>query len=101
MPEDSSIEAFETEVSSRLGAPIPVDTPAEVSSAWTREGFELALAPESVPERSLRRVWRDRLGRRAIPLVLVAPGLSDSACVAVVGRERASHKRFRPPPSLS
>ena len=100
MPEDSSIEAFETEVSSRLGAPIPVDTPAEVSSAWTREGFEFALAPESIPERSLRRVWRDRLGRRAIPLLLVAPGLSDSASVAVVG-PREGEPQEVPPTDLA
>ena len=96
MPEDTSIEGFDAELRSRLGAPIPVDAPAEVSSAWTREGFELALASESIPERSLRRVWRDRLGRRAIPLLLVAPGLSDSACVAVVGPREGEPQEVAP-----
>ncbi len=96
MPEHTGIEGFDAELRSRLGAPIPVDAPAEVSSAWTREGFELALASESIPERSLRRVWRDRLGRRAIPLLLVAPGLSDSACVAVVGPREGEPQEVAP-----
>ena len=100
VPEHTGIEAFDAELRSRLGAPIPVDAPAEVSSAWTRDGFETALAPASVPERSLRRVWRDRLGRRAIPLLLVAPGLSDSACVAVVG-PREGELQEVPPTDLA
>ena len=100
VPEHTGIEAFDAELRSRLGAPIPVDAPAEVSSAWTRDGFETALAPASVPERSLRRVWRDRLGRRAIPLLLVAPGLSDSACVAVVG-PREGEPQEVPPTDLA
>lgn len=85
MPDETPIQLFERALRSAAGSAAPgTPTPHEVAAVWAFTGVEVALAREAVARRSLPRVWKDRRGTRATPLLVVAPS-EEAGLVSVVG----------------
>jgi hypothetical protein len=61
---------------------VPVDAP--LTGALLVAGIEV-VATRPAAERTLRKLWRERRGNGAIPLLLVADDTSRPGCVAVLG----------------
>lgn len=68
------VRVFEEALTREIGSPLPLgDQSRELSSLWRLGGIEIATSGTSIPERSLRRVWRERESGRGVALLLVSP----------------------------
>ena len=56
----------------QLGPPTPIMlSEGRQASLWSIAGIEIVACPDPIPQRQLRRFWREREGGRGIPLLLV------------------------------
>src|SRR5437773_258232 len=73
-------------IASLVAAPgarrVPVDPP--LTAGLLLAGIEVAITRPAA-ERTLRKVWRDRRGAGATPLLLVAEDAARPGCLAVLG----------------
>ena len=69
-----AVRVFEEALAREIGSPLPLgDESHELASLWRVGGIEIATSRTSIPERSLRRVWRDRESGRGVALLVVSP----------------------------
>jgi len=69
-----AVRAFEEALAREIGPSLPLgDESHELASLWRVGGIEIATSTASIPERSLRRVWRDRESGRGVALLVVSP----------------------------
>lgn len=78
----TSEELFEILAAAPGARRVPVDPP--LTAALLVAGIEVA-ASRPVAERTLRKVWRERRGHSATPLLLVSADASRPGCLAVLG----------------
>ena len=68
----AAVHRLTEDLRGQLGAPTPVAlSDGHQASLWSAAGVEVVACGDPIPQRQLRRVWREREGGRGIPLLLV------------------------------